>query len=186
MSDKKVYLSSIIVLQEIEITALKAENESAMNDLQEKCEGYPFEQNTLSEAVWAIILTLKGGDMACDDLHKENKALKARVAEFVEAMSTIHWCATRYERFNVNKKSLLTDAKAIEKEAVNALSHPDLEYYKRLLDGERKHKELLTAVTFNNDLKDFGENNPCYEARVPVAFVENSKTTLEALEGKEG
>lgn len=42
-------------------------------------------------------------------------------------------------------------------------------------------KELLTAVTFAH-IKEFGKDNPCWEARVPVAFVDIAKQALAEIE----
>lgn len=43
---------------------------------------------------------------------------------------------------------------------------------------EKALRELLTAVTFKTTPVDFGEGNPCYEARVPVQFVEDANNAL--------
>lgn len=39
-------------------------------------------------------------------------------------------------------------------------------------------QDLLIAVKFNAPPVDFGEGNMCYEARVPVAFVEKAEAAL--------
>ena len=39
-------------------------------------------------------------------------------------------------------------------------------------------RDLLVAVTFKTPPRDFGEDNPCYEARVPIAFVDIARAAL--------
>lgn len=44
-------------------------------------------------------------------------------------------------------------------------------------------KALRIAVCFN-EVKDFGNNNMCWDARVPVVFIEELDAALAKAEGK--
>lgn len=68
------------------------------------------------------------------------------------------------------------------KEGYN-LAHDELtRYYEGEIETLRKAlSDLITAVTFKGSPEEFGkpdESNMCYDARVPVAFIDNAKTAL--------
>jgi hypothetical protein len=49
-------------------------------------------------------------------------------------------------------------------------------------------KALVIAVTYNEPPRDFGtpdDPNPCYEARVPVGFVDKARAAIAKAEGRE-
>ena len=47
-------------------------------------------------------------------------------------------------------------------------------------------KALLVAVCYNTKIKEFGKDNPCWEARVPVQFVEDAHKALKNVGRGEG
>jgi hypothetical protein len=45
-------------------------------------------------------------------------------------------------------------------------------------------RHLITAVTFKAPPVEFSPGNPCWEARVPVGFVDQARSALAAVEGE--
>lgn len=50
-------------------------------------------------------------------------------------------------------------------------------------DVPKALRELLVAVTYKTPTVEFGDGNPCYEARVPIAFVNAALAALAKGDG---
>lgn len=121
--------------KDAEIEKLKAEVERAVKELQEKCDDYPFTQNTLTEAVHAIICTLTDTDWACDDLRT---ALKEKEEELQSMYSnhTPEWKSATFQKIK-GLEAKLAEAERLRRECHNCPKGQDEQAIKELCEGLR-------------------------------------------------
>jgi len=80
------------------------EVKDSINYIKDFVTDYPYEQNTLNEAVHAIVLSLKGSDMACDDLRAKLKAERELTDRLKEALDCYSFkvCKDKVQYFEID------------------------------------------------------------------------------------